>query len=343
MDAIKVREALKRLKQPSYRLTQILRAVYQDGASSYEEVTALPKQLRADLAKRAPVLSFTPKKVFASASRRAYKALLRLADGKLVESVLLRPKPSGDWSACVSSQVGCAMGCIFCATGVMGLRRNLSAEEIADQVLFWRQYLRRKRLGGRLSNVVYMGMGEPLHNIDNVLSSLRILLDPERLGLAARHVSVSTVGILPGMKRLIEAFPQVNLAVSLHAATERLRSRLVPVNKAYPLEQLAETLSEVLAKTRRKIFLEYVLIAGENDGKKNAQELIRFLHKTGRADLLHVNLIAWNPIDTPLRAPTRENAQQFRDWLRGRGATVTIRKSLGMDIRGACGQLISEQ
>lgn len=342
MDSSRLRTALKALGQPGYRHGQILKAVYRDGASSYDAVTTLPKALRAELKSKAPILSFSARKVLASRDGRAHKALLALADGKLIETVLLRPKPKGIWSACVSSQVGCAMGCVFCATGIMGFRRNLTPEEISDQVLFWRQYLRLKRITGILTNVIYMGMGEPLHNLENVGASLRVLLDPERLGLAARHVSVSTVGIVPGIGRFVEEFPQVNLALSLHAATDRLRSRLVPVNKAYPLKALLEALREVLDKTRRKVFLEYVLLDGENDEKKHAQELLRFLHQVGRPDLLHVNLIVWNPTDTPHRGTPSARARQFRDWLAVHGASVTIRKSLGVDIQGACGQLISD-
>lgn len=343
MDVRVLRDALRRLKQPEYRFKQMLQAVYTDGVSSYDEITALPKKLREELKKKAPLLSFSPKKVLTSKDKRAYKALIELKDGKYIESVLMRPKSDGGWTTCVSSQVGCAMQCVFCATGLMGLRRDLTAEEIADQVLFWRQYIRTKRIGGRLTNVVYMGMGEPLHNLENVFSSLRILLDPDRLGLGARHISVSTVGLVPGIEKFIEAFPQVNLAVSLHAAEETLRRRLVPVSKAYPLEELSRVLGDVLSRTRRKIFLEYVLLAGENDGKKHAQELIRFLHKTGRSDLLHINLIVWNPTDTPYTQTPGDRARLFRDWLRERGVNVTIRKSLGTDIQGACGQLIYDK
>lgn len=343
MDVLKVRAALKRMGEPDYRLRQIVGGVYQENVASYDDIKVLPKALRAELKKRAPILCIETKRVAVSGDRRAHKALMGLHDGKLIESVLLRPKPDGPWSVCVSSQVGCAMGCVFCATGTMGLRRDLNPEEIADQVLFWRQYLKMKRLGGRVTNVVYMGMGEPLHNLDNVFSSLRILLDPERFGFADRHVSVSTVGIIPGIARFISAFPQVNLAVSLHAADERTRSRLVPVNKAYPLKALVDSLRDVLTKTRRKIFLEYVLLKGQNDSKKHAQDLIRFLHRVGRVDLLHVNLIVYNPTESAHEQSPVEQARQFRDWLRERGVRVTIRRNLGTDIQGACGQLVSDK
>lgn len=342
MDVSKLKTTLKKLKEPDFRYKQIVRAIYADGAAGYDAVTTIPRALREELRAAVAVLSFKVRKVLTSQDKRAHKALIEFPDGKLAETVLLKPKPTGTWSVCVSSQVGCAMGCTFCATGMMGLRRQLTAEEISDQVLFWKQYIRAKRLGSTLTNVVYMGMGEPLNNIENVFTSLDILLDPERLALSARHVSVSTVGLVPGIVKFIAKFPQVNLAVSLHAANDNLRNRLVPINKSFPLKALADGLSEVLAKTRRKIFIEYVLLDRENDTKKHAQELIRWLHRCGRPDLLHINLIVWNVTETDHRQTPAEQARLFRDWLRERGAHVTIRKNLGTDIKGACGQLISD-
>jgi 23S rRNA (adenine(2503)-C(2))-methyltransferase len=341
MDAAKLAEFLLERREAKYRLKQILKAVYQDGVASYEEMTALPAALRKDLAAEVPISTVAAARVKVSADGRAHKAALRLKDKKLIESVLLKPKPGDQWSSCISSQVGCAMGCNFCATGLMGLKRNLTAEEIADQLVFWRQYMREHRIKGRLTNVVYMGMGEPLHAIGPVLDSLRILLDPERLGLSARHVSVSTVGIVPGMERLVEEFPQVNLALSLHAADDKLRTKLVPANQAYPLRDLARVLQYAIQRTGRKIFLEYVLLAGENDRVEHARELAKFVRKVSRKDLLHVNLIAWNPTDTRHEKPTREAAQRFKEMLQMRGVRVTIRKNLGTDIDGACGQLIT--
>lgn len=342
MDAGKLKAALEERGQPKFRLKQILTAVYRDGIASYEDMTALPAALRAELAQAVPLLSVSAAAVRVSRDGRAHKAALRLRDGKKIESVLLKPKPGDSWSTCISSQVGCAMGCNFCATGLMGLKRNLTAEEISDQIVFWRQYMRENKIKGRLTNVVYMGMGEPLHAIGPVLESLKILLDPERLGLAARHVSVSTVGIVPGMERFLEEFPQVNLALSLHAADDKTRSKLVPVNQAYPIKELQRILAYAIKRTGRKIFLEYVLLAGENDRVEHARELAKFVRRVDRKDLLHVNLIVWNPTDTRHEQPTKEAAQRFRDYLQLRGVRVTIRKNLGTDIDGACGQLITE-
>lgn len=354
MDAERVKEVLDRLGEPSYRLKQILRAVYKQGVGTYAEITSLPASLRAALEKEAPMMSLKPENILSSEDKRAHKAVLSLADGLSVESVLLRPKPGGPWSCCISCQVGCAVGCSFCATGSMGLVRSLEPEEIADQALFWRQFIRTRKLDGSLLNVVYMGMGEPFHNLDASLASLRILLDPEGLGFAARRISMSTVGIVPAMEIFASGFSQVNLALSLHAANDELRSRLVPVNNAFPLAALSGVLDRVIKTTNRKVFLEYVVLAGENDRAVHARELARFVRSVSRPELLHVNLIAYNPggsagtrkrrgksrPSSPHKRPTEGAMRGFRDKLQTRGVSVTIRRSLGTDIQGACGQLV---
>ena len=333
-----VEEVLKARGEPSYRLAQIARAVFRDAVSSYAEISALPKDLRDELAAKAPLLSVEPERLLVSRDGAAQKAVLKLKDGRRIETVLMRPKP-GHWTTCISSQVGCALGCTFCATGLMGFIRNLTEEEITDQVLFWRQRIRASG-GEPLSNVVYMGMGEPFLNLDNVLASLRTLTDPGRFGLGARHLSVSTAGIAPGIERLGREFPQVNLALSLHAATDEERQRLVPINKAYPLARLRDALRAYLASANRKIFIEYTLLSGENDRPEHADKLARFLKSVAPAKLLHVNLIVWNPTDTPHRAARAEDARRFKDLLLKAGIPATIRKNLGQDIEGACGQLV---
>lgn len=341
MDLDKVRSLLTTRKEPAFRLRQIAHAVYQDAVSSYDQITALPAALRETLAQEVPLLSLRAKEVRVSADGRAHKAILSLTDGREIESVLLKPKPGSSWSVCISVQVGCAMGCTFCATGLMGLSRNLTSEEIVDQVLFWRQYLKSKPLTGAITNVVYMGMGEPMQNLENVSQSLRVLMSPETFGMSARHIAVSTVGLAPAMERFLAEFPQVNLALSLHAAQDVLRDKLVPVNRAHPLKRLAEVLKNALDKNRRKIFLEYVLLSGENDRPEDALNLARYIRSIGRPDLLHINLIAWNPTDTPHAPSSVLAARVFRDLLRQHGLHVTIRKNLGADIQGACGQLIT--
>jgi adenine C2-methylase RlmN of 23S rRNA A2503 and tRNA A37 len=343
MDIEKVRAVLDSRKEPAFRLKQVLQAVYKDAISSYAEATALPAELRAALEQGAPLLSLKRKLVKVSAEGNAHKAVLTLSDGTDIETVLLKPRPGPSWTVCISCQVGCAMGCTFCATALMGLERSLKVEEIADQVLFWKQYLRAGQAEGKLDHVVYMGMGEPFHCYDSVAKSLRMLMDPELFAIADRHISVSTVGVIAGMMRFCSDFPQVNLALSLHAAKDGLREELVPSARAFPLERLAKELGRTLDKNRRKIFLEYCLLAGENDDRDAANALVRFIRSTGRTDLLHVNLIAWNPTDTPHTVSSPEAVKEFRDFLRSRGIAVTIRKSLGTDIQGACGQLITSE
>ncbi|MBI4348233.1 MAG: 23S rRNA (adenine(2503)-C(2))-methyltransferase RlmN [Elusimicrobia bacterium] len=340
MDAERLARTLQARGEPKFRLAQILEAVYKRGASSYAEITSLPAPLREALGPAAPILSLTERRVLVSKDGRARKAALALADGLAIEAVLLKPKPGDAWSVCVSVQAGCAVGCTFCATGLMGLRRDLTSEEIVDQVLFWLQYLRREKVPGRITNVVYMGMGEPFHNYENVAESLRALTDPARAGLAQRHVAVSTSGLAPGIDRFADDFPQVSLALSLHAANDELRTKLVPVNKAYPLAKLAASVRKYLDKTNRRLFLEYVLLSGENDAPKHADELASFVRRVGKPHLVHVNLIVWNPTRTAHAPSSAANARAFKARLEESGLSVTIRKNLGQDIQGACGQLI---
>jgi adenine C2-methylase RlmN of 23S rRNA A2503 and tRNA A37 len=225
----------------------------------------------------------------------------------------------------------------------MGLSRNLSPEEISDQVLFWRHYMKEEGLAGRLDNVVYMGMGEPFASYDSVAESLRTLMDQKQFGIGARHISVSTAGLIPGIERFGADFPQVNLALSLHSAEEALRTKLVPVNKAYPLAALAKAIGRYLHLTRRKVFLEYVLLRGENDRPSDARSLIEWIKTAGPLELLHVNLIIFNQTDTPHAATDEGNARRFQELILAAGIKATVRQNLGRDIQGACGQLIVEE
>jgi len=321
--------------EPAYRVKQAAQAVFKAGVRSFEEITTLPAALRERL-KKTPVLSFEAATVKVSSDGLARKAALRLADGRKIETVLLNPKP-GLWSACISSQVGCALQCSFCATGLMGFTRNLTAEEITDQVLFWRQQIRVDRLEP-LDNVIYMGMGEPFLNREQVFASLRALTDPEQFGMGDRHLAVSTAGIAPGIEVFGKEFPQVHLALSLHAADDYLRSKLVPINKSYPVHKLQASLREYFRTSHRRVFIEYVLLAGENDRPEDAEALIRFIKETG--PLLHVNLIVWNPTETPHKPSAPPAAKRFANLLKRAGISTTFRKNLGQDIDGACGQLV---
>ena len=342
MDLRRAAAVIKELGLPPYRLDQVRRAVFGHAVASYEEIAVLPLELRRELSRCAPILSLSARAVSVSSDGRARKAALVLLDGKVVESVLLRPSLQR-WTTCVSTQVGCAFGCAFCATGKMGFVRDLTAEEITDQVLFWRQHMRREGLAGGLDNVVYMGMGEPLANYEAVSESLKNLIDHRQHAIGARHVSVSTVGIPKGIERFGAEFPQINLAVSLHAAEDELRSRLVPANRAFPLAELARALERYLASSSRKVLLEYALLAGINDRERDADALAAFVRRLGRPELFHVNLILYNPTATDFRPASEPEARRFQDRLLAAGLKVTLRQSLGVDIQGACGQLASER
>ena len=338
MDAGKAQAALKELGQPGYRWDQVRRAVYDQAVASYDEIGVLPAGVRGAMAQRTPILALKERRVDVSSDGRARKALLDLSDGRTLETVLLRPSATR-WTTCISSQVGCAVACAFCATGLMGLSRSLTPEEITDQVLFWRQYMRKNSLQGRLDNVVYMGMGEPFACYEQVSASLGELIDQKRFGIGARHISVSTSGVAPKIVAFGRDFPQVNLALSLHSATDELRSRLVPMNKAYDLAKLAEALKTYLRETNRKVFFEYVLLGGENDRAEDAAALNRWLRTLGPSALIHVNLILFNQTDTPHKPTDERDARRFQELVMAEGFKATVRQNLGRDIDGACGQL----
>lgn len=335
------RERIQNLVQthglPAFRGRQIAKAVFEQHVSSYQAITTLSAELRDRLAAE-PMLSFEVDLVLRAKDGRAHKALLRLPDNCQIETVLLNPKP-GLWSCCISSQVGCGLACTFCATGKLGLARSLTAEEISDQVLFWRQYIAAEGMDARLSNVVYMGMGEPMQNRKGLFASLEELTSPDSFNMGARHLSVSTVGLVKPMKELADRFPQVNLALSLHAANDELRERLMPINRSQPLAALREALQYHADTTNRKIFLEYILLSGDNDSMAHADELVAYVRSVDRPALLHTNLIVYNPTDSKHRASAREHARTFRDRLNAAGLSVTIRRNLGRDIDAACGQL----
>ncbi len=338
MNFARISELVERHELPCYRSAQLREAFFKHNLATFGEITTLPKAVRRALESHGPAMVVQPHTVLVSRDKRAHKALLRLEDGQLVETVMLNPKP-GLWSCCISSQVGCLMKCSFCATGLMGLTRNLSSEEITDQVLFWRQYITSKRMAARLRNVVYMGMGEPFHNKGHVFESLRELTNPDTFAIGDRNISVSTCGLIPPIYEMADTFPQVNLAISLHAATDELRRRLMPVNKAYPLAELRQAIGYHMERTNRKLFFEYILLAGENDSADHARDLVAYLRQFERRQLVHVNLIVFNPTETPHGPSSRETARAFRNVVAGNGFQVTIRRNLGRDIQGACGQL----
>ncbi|MDO8240412.1 MAG: 23S rRNA (adenine(2503)-C(2))-methyltransferase RlmN [Candidatus Moranbacteria bacterium] len=336
MNLQKLEAVLQAQNQPKFRIAQIKKAIFQEGIASFAEISTLSKDLREVLEKEMPILSFEVQQVLTSKDGQSMKALLKLRDGNLIEAVLIAPKP-GIWSACISCQVGCAMGCKFCATGKIGLKRNLTAEEITDQILFWIQYL--KTTNHKLSTIVYMGMGEPFLNWEEVRQSLHDLTDPTLFGIGSRSISVSTSGIPEGIEQLAEEFPQVNLALSLHFGSNEKRSAAMPVNRKNDLGALKVALQKYFEKTKRKVFLEYVMLAGVNDDSKDADNLIDFVRSIGKLQLLHVNLIRYNATDSEFKSSSKERTVMFRDYLEKNRIEVTIRKSLGEEIQGACGQL----
>ncbi len=329
--------------QPKYRARQILQWIYQRGAESFAEMTNLSKDLRTSLAE-----SFTidrPTVVQRDVSvDGTQKLLLGFSDGARIESVLIPAERSTDeqderegrLTLCISSQVGCAMGCGFCATATLGLRRNLQAFEIVDQVLEAKRVLPAER---PITNIVFMGMGEPLHNYDEVVRAVGILTAEWGLGVSPRRITVSTVGLVPPMKRLLED-TKVNLAVSISATTDEARSRLMPVNRKYGLSALMAACRELPLPRRKRITFEYVMLRGQNDSIADARRLARLL----RGIPSKVNLIPFNSFSGVPFAPTpRPDIEAFRAELLRHGIHATVRESRGQDIRAACGQLAAAE
>lgn len=348
MNRLKIEQIVEKYKLPKYKFKQIADAAFKKYLPSFEEITTLSKAERDLISKNEDFLTIEPFKILVSTEKNAYKALLKLkSSGRLIESVLLNPKP-GLWSTCISSQVGCAMDCSFCATGKMGFLQNLTAEEIFDQVLFWKQYIVKNKITdthtqspASLSNVVFMGMGEPLANLKEVFSAIRELTSAETLNLASRNISVSTSGLIPGINLITKEFPQINLAISLHAADDELRSKLMPVNKSFPLKKLTESLEGYIEKTNRKLFVEYILLDGENDNDKDAKNLANWVKNFKKRHLIHVNLIVYNKTNSGHEESKK--AARFKQIIANKGIHATIRKNLGRDIMAACGQLVTEQ
>lgn len=331
MDFTLVMEALK--AEPKYRMAQAKRAIFVDFVEDWEEVTAFPKALRAELALKCPL--FIEAQTFGDTKGSAIKALIRLADGKRIETVLMR-HTDGRNTVCVSSQVGCPMACAFCATGKMSLLRNLSADEIALQVLFLARLLRRDGL--RVSGVVFMGMGEPFANYDHVLRAVRIMNDHEGLNIGARHISISTCGIIEGIERFTRESLQVNLAISLHAPDDKTRRELMPVSRTHTITELLAVVDEYVRVTNRKVMFEYLMIGGKNDSDAQAHALAQLM----KGKLCMVNMIAYNSTGM-FASATKERMNFFKKILDDAGVPVTIRYRHGREVKGACGQLLTKE
>jgi 23S rRNA (adenine2503-C2)-methyltransferase len=320
---------------PSYRAQQLWQGIYAQLLASPYAITNLPASLREKLDQRYTFEAFEVRQKVDSGDGGTQKFLLELRDGSTIETVLMRYDRRR--TACISTQVGCAMGCVFCATGQMGFGRNLSRGEIAAQVLLIGQHVARE--GDRLTNVVLMGMGEPLHNYDESLGAIDLLNHPDGFNFGARRFTLSTVGVVPAIDRFTAERRQVNLAVSLHAATDALRDQLLPINRRYPLKDLMAACRRYVSETKRRITFEWALIANVNDQQDQAHALADLLHGLNS----HVNIIPLNPTDGYSAGPsTRQRAATFQQLLANAGISCTIRVRRGIDIQAGCGQLATE-
>ena len=325
-----IEDLVESLGAPRYRGRQLAGWIFQKGVTDLDAMSDLPRDLRQRLAEQVAVE--LPEVERATPSQDgSQKLVLRLADGSRVQSVLM---PDDDrLTLCVSTQVGCGFGCAFCFTGTMGVDRNLTAGEIVGQVLVARRLV---PAGGRITHVVYMGMGEPLANYAATVRSLRILVDPKAFGFSPRRITVSTVGLVPAIERLGKEGLRVNLAISLHASTDECRDRLMPVNKGFKLEALLDACRRFPLPMRQRMTFEYVLLAGVNDSPQDAKRLVKLL----RGIRGKVNLIPFNDWEgSTFERPSLQRILDFQSVLLEHGITATVRWSKGEDIGAACGQL----
>jgi 23S rRNA (adenine2503-C2)-methyltransferase len=323
---------LQEMGQPGFRAKQIFHWLHQKLAADFSAMTDQPKTLLARLAENwyiaAPQIERRQQ-----AQDGTVKYLLRMADGNCIETVVMRYNYGN--TVCVSTQVGCRMGCRFCASTQAGKVRDLEAGEIAAEV-----YTAQKDIGERISHVVLMGIGEPLDNYDNVLDFLSIISSPEGVNIGMRNISLSTCGLVPGIERLAQENLQLTLSVSLHAPNDEIRSGMMPVNDAYPMEVLLPAVRAYQEKTGRRVSFEYALVRGVNDSSACAKELARRIRGMGA----HVNLIPINPVDgSPYSASDAENVRRFQAELTELGVNATVRRRLGSEISAACGQLRREE
>ena len=321
-------QVLKELNQPAFRAKQVYTWLHK-GVRSYEEMTNLPKTLRDTLTEKYPICA--PQVVRKQQSQKdgTIKYLWKLADGNCVETVLMRYHYGN--SVCISTEVGCKMGCAFCASTLGGLVRPLEPFEMLDQVLFT-----QVDSGLPISHIVLMGIGEPLDNLQNVLRFLELVNSPEGMNISMRHISLSTCGLVPKIDELGDYKLQISLAISLHGSNNDVRNRIMPVNKAYPIEVLLPACRRYYEKTSRRIHFEYAMIDGVNDSLQNAKELLTLL----KGLPAHVNLIPLNHVEeSPLKPSSKSAVAAFQKALEDGGVTATVRRTLGSDIDASCGQL----
>jgi 23S rRNA (adenine2503-C2)-methyltransferase len=327
---------------PSYRARQVADGLWRRTTESFAALRSLPASLRSELESSFRLDTLVETTVRPADEGLTHKALHLLDDGRSIESVLMRYPGRGSVrgraTVCISSQAGCAVGCPFCATGELGFWRDLTTAEILDQVRSWASLLRRT--GEHVTNIVFMGMGEPLLNTDRVLAAAAALSDPRRFGLGARHITISTSGVVPGIERLTDQQTRYTLAVSLHAARPALRGLLVPLDRRWPAEAVVAAAAAYGRATGRRVTYEYVMISGINDTAEDAAETARLL----RGQLAHVNLIPMNPVaHTPWLPSPPDRIEAFAAVLRSAGLPTTVRRNRGVEIGAACGQLAAER
>lgn len=334
LDPSVIASVIDDLGEPAYRCRQVYEALTRGLVTDFADITTLPLALRAALSERLRPVTLREERTYEAPRGAAVRTLFAALDGEPVEAVLMTyPRRA---TVCVSTQVGCAVGCAFCASGHLGLRRDLTAEEIVDQVLHFARRLRDAER--RVTNVVFMGMGEPFHNYDETLRACRLLNDTAGINLAARSISVSTVGVVPGIDRFAEEPLQVNLAVSLHAATDALRDTLVPLNRTYPLDDVFAACGRYVRRTHRKVLFEYVVLKGVNDTEEQLDRLAERL----RPPYFHLNLIAYNQAGGAFERPRADELAGMRRRLESAGVDCAVRRSPGGEIEAACGQLALE-
>ncbi|MGH2575682.1 MAG: 23S rRNA (adenine(2503)-C(2))-methyltransferase RlmN [Ignavibacteria bacterium] len=327
---------VKNLGESSFRAKQIWEWVYKKSARSYDEMTDLPKKLREKIKSEISFTHLNPHLDLLSSDGWTRKILFNLPDVSQIETVLMGYEKRR--TVCISTQAGCGLGCTFCATGQAGLQRNIAAGEIVEQVLFFDRILHKKK--ERLTNIVFMGMGEPFANYREVIKAVKILTDKECYNFGARRITISTVGLVPEIERFAEENSQVNLAVSLHAATDELRESMIPINKKYPLDLLIPACREYTEKTRRRLSFEWALIDNVNDTEEQAKKLVRLI----KGMLCHVNFIPLNPTRGYAGHESKQKRiRAFRHILDKAGIPNTLRIRRGIDINAGCGQLRQEE
>lgn len=323
-----LKNELKEIGEKPFRAEQIFKWLYHEKVQSFDEMTNLSLELREKLKENYTICNFNILKKQESKDG-TIKYLFDVLDDNAIETVLMKYHHGN--SICVSSQIGCKMGCKFCASTGINFIRNLTSGEIVEQIIRVEQ-----DTGERISNVVLMGIGEPLDNYDNVVNAIRLINHPKGLNIGARHISISTSGLVPKIYQLAEENIQCTLSISLHATDNQKRSRMMPVNNTYPIEELLQACKDYIAKTNRRISFEYALAKDNNDNLKDAKQLVKLL----KGMLCHVNLIPINKIENgKFDKSSNENIIKFRDYLNDHGIVATIRRELGSDIDAACGQL----